>query len=187
MDDNNPYQLALIAAKPTSLSDLQVSTPLWRLLSSSLPSDGEVAEICGDPVLHTEVKFIAARLSMLAKPCGEEAVRLALQPLILVYGVSQGANTAAFWKVYFKQLSDLPAEALAKAVDDYAGLPDAEFFPKPGPLRALALKHAEPICRAAYRARRAADSMPRKQGERVDPAKIRELAAQLSGRLTKRW
>ncbi|MDB5438483.1 MAG: hypothetical protein JWM33_910, partial [Caulobacteraceae bacterium] len=83
-----------------------------------------------------------------------QAVRAALSPLVLVYGVGEAARSAAFWGVYVETLSGLPAEALRAAAADYAAGAGAEFFPKPGPLKALALKHAEPLRRAAARAAR---------------------------------
>lgn len=89
-------------------------------------------------------------------------MREALQPLVLVYGVGEAAKSAAFWRVYVEQLSGFPAEALAQAVSDYAGGANAEFFPKPGPLKALAAKRAEPILKALSRAKRAAATLPPK-------------------------
>src|SRR4051812_46581833 len=112
-----PNALSPITAPPPSVSDLAISTPLWRLLSSSLPSDGEIAEILSDPALHAEARRIAPALAEAASPCGDEAVRLALQPLVLVFGVPEGSKSQAFWAVYYKTLGSLPAEALAKAVE----------------------------------------------------------------------
>jgi hypothetical protein len=91
------------------------------------------------------------------EPCGDEAVKRAMQPLVLVFGVSDSARTSAFWKVYLQALRDLPVAALEQAVQDYASSPESLFFPKPGQLKALALKRAEPIYQAASRAKSAAD------------------------------
>lgn len=126
---------------------------LWRLLDSRLPAAVEVAEIAADPVLSAECRDVAGTLADLAAPCGDAFVKRALQPLVLVFGVGEAARSSAYWTVYVKALRDLPAQALARAVEDYARRPDAAFFPKPGPLRALAETHAVPIRRAATRAR----------------------------------
>ncbi len=143
------------AAAPPTLSDLAISTPLWRLLSSNVGAAAEIAEIAGDPRLRSEALAILPKLLARASPCGDERVRRALQPLILVYGASEATKAPAFWQVYYAALSGLPTEALALGVKDYLAAADSEFFPKPGPLRALCEKHAEPIFKAASRAKRA--------------------------------
>lgn len=119
-----------------------------------------------EPALLAEARASVKPLEAIAAPCGEEAVRRLLQPLVLVLGVSEAAKTRAFWKVYFDQLSGLPAEALAQAVNDYAGGETSEFFPKPGPLKALAMRRAEPIYKALSRAKRAAKMLPARKYER---------------------
>lgn len=158
-----------------------MSTRLWRLLSSKLPGDAEVAEICSDVALHTEARAKAHMLASVARGAGEDGVAKALAPLVLVYGVGKAAETKAFWGVYFNALRDIPAEALSRAVDEYTTLPDSEFFPKPGPLKAIALKHAEPILKAAHRSRKAAESQLRKPIKRINGDELLELSALLRG------
>lgn len=114
----------------------------------------------GDLALRLEAKKLAPALMEIAKPCGGEVVKAILQPLVVVYGLPPGAKASAFWAEYVKALDDLPREALQKAADDYAKSAQAEFFPKPGPLRQLALKHAEPMLKAAHRARKASEKLP---------------------------
>lgn len=167
------------------MSDCRVSTPLWRLLSSNLPADAEIEAICSDPILHREVKHLAPHLKRLSQGAGDEGVRKALQPLVIVFGVGEAATTKAFWKIYFEALRDVPQEALERAVEDYTKKEDAEFFPKPGPLRALAYRHAEPIFKAAHRAKRAADSLPRKSVQRITAEQFAELQTILGGRARK--
>lgn len=116
--------------------------------------------------------------------CGEDAVASALAPLVLVFGVSDSARSTAFWRIYKQQLAGLPREALAASVDEYAGLPDSHFFPKPGPLRALAIKHAAPLYQAASRARRALSLGPKKVVDKSPEAieLVRRMAAEPLGR-----
>jgi hypothetical protein len=148
-----------------------------------MPADVEVEEILSTPLLHAEAKAIAPHLSRLAQGCGAEQVALALQPLVLVYGLGAQAKSSAFWKLYIDALADIPAESLAEALSDYAREPTAEFFPKPGPLRALALKRAAPLLKAAYRAKRAANSLPRRPpADPVKPEQFAELTAILGGK-----
>ena len=146
--------------KPLSLTNCRISTGLWRRLASEAPADLELAEIVASPALHAEAKALIPALAAVAAPCGPQSVRAALQPLVLIYGVGEAAKSAAFWKVYIDALAGLPAEALAQAVIDYAAQPDAEWFPKPGPLKALASKRAEKIWKAYSRAKRAAAALP---------------------------
>lgn len=104
---------------------------------------------------------------------------------MIVFGVGEAATTKAFWKIYFEALRDVPQEALELAVRDYTTKADAEFFPKPGPLRALAYKHAEPLFKATHRANRAADSLPRKPTERISGEQFAELQTILGGKVRK--
>lgn len=139
-----------------------------------------MAEIAATPGLIAQARIAAPMLRQIAATgCGEEAVKRSLQPLVLVFGVGEAARSAAFWRVYIKALSDVPLEALIGAVEEYPRLADAEFFPKPGPLRALALKHAEPIYQAASRARRAANLKPARPIERGTPEQRKAFAEQV--------
>src|SRR6185503_10867246 len=128
---------------------------LWRLLSSNHDASTEVADIVADPELHTEAKRVCSALTLRAAGAGEHAVRQALQPLVLVFGVGEAARSPAFWQAY-RVLAGVPPEALRQGIEDYLAASDSTFFPKPGPLKALCDKHAEPIYKAAARANRAA-------------------------------
>lgn len=135
-----------------------MSAPLWRLLSSNHDASTEVEEIAADPALKAEAKAFCQALAELSAAAGESAVMRALQPLVLVYGVGEAAKSPAFWDAY-KVLSGLPEEALQRGIEEYLSLSDSQFFPKPGPLKALCDKHAAPLYKAAYRASKAA-SLP---------------------------
>lgn len=144
--------------KPTSITSL-MSPRLWTLVSSNHDANTEIAEIAADPELHREAKAVCAALANRASGAGESSVKLALQPLVLVYGVSEATKSPAFWQAY-RVLAGLPVEALQRGIEDYLAAPDSQFFPKPGPLKALCDKHAEPIFKAAFRAARAAALSP---------------------------
>lgn len=135
-----------------------MSTQLWALLSSQVDPNTEIAAIAADPEMKAEARRLCQPLAELAASAGEAAVREALKPLVLVYGVGEAARSPAFWQAY-KVLSGLPVDALRRGIEEYLGLADSQFFPKPGPLKALCDKHAEPIYRACYRASKAA-SLP---------------------------
>lgn len=151
-----------------------MSEPLWRRLSSSVGSDAEVAEIVSSPVLHAEARQMAPALRKLAEPCGPEAALAALRPLVLVYGIQEAARSAHFWRPYMEVLGSVPLEALSLAISEYIAKPDSAFFPKPGPLKAIADRQAEPIRRAAHRATTAARMEARH--ERAPPTEQQRAA-----------
>lgn len=161
----------------------EVTPQLWRLLVHEPTADLCVDEVCRSPKLHAEVQRAWPAIQAHAAPCGLHAATQALAALFPVYPPPDRSveEWAAFWKAYHEDLADLPLEALQAAVKDYRQGEKSEFFPKPGPLRALALKRAEPILKAAYRAKRCAESLPRKplanetMSERMGmAAKVRE-------------
>jgi hypothetical protein len=154
---DHPHIPAQIPAQPLALSDLKLTKTLHALLFGKTPADVAVAEIRQDRALHIEVRRVANDLRKLAGPCGEEFVGVEMKKLILVYGAGESPRAASWWKLYYQALRDVPREALEQAVQDYVSSPDSLFFPKPGQLKALAMKRAEPIYQAASRAKRAAD------------------------------
>jgi hypothetical protein len=154
-----PNDLAPITGSTLSAISSSMSGRLWTLLSSNLDATTEVEEIAADPALKAEAKAVCTALAQIACAAGESAVQEALKPLVLVYGVGEAARSPAFWQAY-KIMAGLPWEALRLGVEDYLAQPDSEFFPKPGPLKALCDKHAEPIYKAAFRASRAAALPP---------------------------
>jgi len=56
-----------------------------------------------------------------------------------------------FWRFYTDALGDQPLESLKAGVDEYVRHGDSEFFPKPGPLKAICEKHAMPLAKAKSR------------------------------------
>lgn len=166
-------------AQPPTLNDLAISAPLWKLLSSNVGAQAEIEEIASDPRLRSEALALLPALMLRATPAGEERVLRALRPLVLVYGASEATKAPAFWQAYYGALSGLPVEALARGIADYTSAADSEFFPKPGPLRALCEKHAAPIFKAAHRAKRALE-VPKAQREPPSEAEKAAVAALLA-------
>lgn len=105
---------------------------------------------------------MTARLEAHAEGCGGKAVVATLAPLVTLYGVSDRSETewTAFWGFYIEALAGSPLEALKGGVAQYVASPKSEFFPKPGPLKALVDEHARPIRGAAFRASRALEKLP---------------------------
>lgn len=133
-----------------------------------------------NPDLHREAANICTVLAQRSAAAGEHAVMAALRPLVLVYGVGEAAKAPAFWEAY-KVLSGVPAEALAAGVREYLAAPDSEFFPKPGPLKALCDKQAEPLFKAAYRASRAASlPAPKRKPTEAERMEVHRMAEQVA-------
>ena len=114
-------------------------------------------DLAEDPAVRGELVRVAGRLQRHTEPCGPKAVAKTLAPLATLYGVSDKgeAEWRAFWGFYADALGELPAEALAAGVAEYVADPKSEFFPKPGPLKAICERHAVPLRMAANRARKA--------------------------------
>lgn len=91
------------------------------------------------------------------EPCGPAVVLEVLAPLLALYGVGRksDAEAEAFWGFYLDALGGLPAEALRNGVAEYVADGKSEFFPRPGPLKAICERHAVPLRMAANRARKA--------------------------------
>ena len=120
------------------------------------------------------------------EPCGGEYVAKAIMGLFPVFPQPERTTPewSAFWRVYKSALADLPAFALDKAITDAVNLPEAEFIPKPGPLRAMAMNRARDALQAAYIARRAANSLPRKAPSEEDRKRVAAMMAELAQSLT---
>lgn len=134
----------------------ECSPELWRRLTDTRVSWSDaVARLAEDQPLGLADASRALERHVAA--CGDKTVVEHLAPLVTLFGVadrSEGEWTA-FWKFYLDALSDLPREALAAGIAEYVAQPDSQFFPRPGPLKAICDKHAAPIRMAANRARKA--------------------------------
>lgn len=98
-----------------------------------------------------------AQLQRHVEPCGAKWVAAELGPLLTLYGVPEKSEAEArtFWGFYIDALGGLPREAVRAGIGEYVRDPKSEFFPKPGPLKAICERHAIPLRMAANRAQRA--------------------------------
>lgn len=110
-----------------------------------------------DPSIRLELRAVSADLQRHIEPCGPSVVVEILAPLLALYGIGRKteAEAEAFWGFYMDALGNLPAEALRAGVAEYIADPKSEFFPKPGPLKAICERHAVPLRMAANRAQKA--------------------------------
>lgn len=148
--------IATRPAKSTAISASAACSPeLWKLLTGREPNYlDNTARVARDPALKAEVIAALPDIVRLAAPCGPKFVIGALMPLVAVFGVGDRsqAEWAAFWRFYTDALSDMPAEAVTAGIKAYVHKPDSEFFPKPGPLRALVEEAGHPVICAKRRA-----------------------------------
>lgn len=127
-----------------------------------MTNEGETwADACrslaNDDRALSEIVEALPRLEAAAEPCGPEFVVTQLAPLLALYNVPKksGDEAKAFWGLYIDALQGLPREAIKAGVRDYVADASSEWFPKPGPLRALCERHAVPVRMAVSRARKA--------------------------------
>ncbi len=157
----------LIAKTPSEISSKElsvaVSPRLWVLLSDErADADDAIHAILTTPGLLAETREALPALEAKLAPCGDVFVVTELTKWSLVFDPGVRGEVPAFWTPYKRALADLPQSSILGAMADWEKQPDAEFLPKPGPLRALALKRAGPLYCAIGRARRAIKSpMPR--------------------------
>lgn len=116
-----------------------------------------VADLASDPAARRELVAVNTSLQRHVEPCGAKLVVATLGPLLSLYGVADKSENEAkaFWGFYIDALSDLPVEALRAGVAEYVADGKSEFFPRPGPLKAICERHAIPLRMAANRARKA--------------------------------
>lgn len=123
-----------------------------RLTDERLPFFERVKALQADPAALAELRDTLPVLESQVAPAGRDSIIAGLAPLLSIYGVSDRSPNewASFWSLYADVLADVPLEALRAAVKEYVSGPDSQFFPKPGPLKALCDKHAAPA-RIAHR------------------------------------
>lgn len=157
----------IVKARPLApTASAECSQALWRQLTDDRVGFGEAVEelraLAVDlPGFRQEIANAAEQLQRHAEPCGAKAVIATLVPLVTLYGMADRseAEWRTFWGFYVKALGELPGEALRKGVDEYVSDPKSEFFPRPGPLKAICEKHAIPIRMAMSRARKTAQHL----------------------------
>lgn len=128
-----------------------------RLQNADMTWSDAAADLAADPQAVAELRQCWPQIESAMEPCGGHAVVEALAPLLALYGVPRktDAEAKAFWGFYIEALADLPREALRDAVRDYVADARSEWFPKPGPLKALADRRTIPLRMAYSRARKA--------------------------------
>lgn len=152
----NPRPLAKIASA-------ECSAELWRRLTNAQQGWTEaVQELAEDPAARAGLVAVSDKLQRHIEPCGAKAIITTLAPLATLYGVGDktDAEWRTFWGFYADALGSLPAEAVRAGVSEYVADSKSEFFPRPGPLKAICERHAIPLRMAANRAQKALQLAP---------------------------
>ena len=156
-----------------------MSGTLRTLLLGSGTRSEAVEEIAASPALRDELRMTLPELERTIAGCGPEAVKAALAPLVVLFSVGEQAKVGVWWRAYLDALAGLPADAVQAACREYPTLSDSEFMPKPGPLRALAVKHGAQAFQAVGRAREALSApLPKRLGP-TTPEVTAKVAADL--------
>lgn len=123
-----------------------------------------IEKIALDTELLAEARRLLPAVTAAAAPCGLPGIIAALKPLASVYGwpaafsAGDEATTADFWTVYREALGDLPWSAILAGCEAYNRASTSEFFPRPGPLRALCEAKRDEIHLAAFRLAKAVEA-----------------------------
>ncbi len=146
-----------------ALSLRQPSPALKLQLSAAISNEQAVREIATNPRLRAECEQLYPTLSTQARnPSGTDGVMRVVGKRFALFGVNLTEESApAWWDDYFEALEDIPESALEAGMRAHikAG---AQFMPKPGELRTLALTTVNPAVRALERARAALEYQPPK-------------------------
>jgi hypothetical protein len=128
-------------------------------LASCLKTTDEAAieAIASTPALAAEARQQIVRVGMLVrKPATREEILQIVGSRFSTFPQPQRgeAEWAAWWSDYFQTLSDVSAESLELGMRAAIARADTEFLPKPGQLRALAIRQLTPGARAVNLMRR---------------------------------
>lgn len=163
---------------------LALGTPLSPALLARLTRDSAseaMAAVAACPALRAEAAAVLPALRAQAQAAGDAGVARTISKLFALYPQPDRseAEWAAWWEAYYEDLAEFPSAALAEACRAWRRRPDAEFFPKPGPLRALAREAARPLLTALARAERATRTPPPDPGPPLTPEQREALAREL--------
>lgn len=138
------------------------SPALSGLLAPSQSFLFAVDEIRKTPALHDEARAMLAELQVINRPATAKEIIGELAPLVALFGVQDKGEDewAAFWKIYIEDLGRYPRWVIAEAAKRYRRQKDADWFPRPGPLRDLCEDTFSASSAAEHRLSRGLPSLP---------------------------
>lgn len=150
-------------------------SPGLKSLLTMAPSSSAVLEIISVPAFVEECRqAVPALWEAATRPASKEGVMEVLSRRFTVYQQPErtGPEWADFWRLYIDAVGDIPKAALEAGLVAWGRDPSAEFLPKPGKWRELALTEPNRAARAAERAREAVDRYDREQARKNAPPSI---------------
>lgn len=135
------------------------------------------------PVMLAEVQRALPSIEVLATfPAGPSGVRRVLAPALVLFRLDMSEGEwGVWWKTYIELLEDLPETALEAGLKAHLRSPDAEFMPKPGKLRELALTTANTAAQMLERARGALRRAHIAEEHRGPPVSREQVDRMLAG------
>lgn len=141
----------LIPVPPNELTALTGCSPaLWTRLTSNPDRLGwfeRIEAMQRDQQIVAEVRSALPKIQAFGRAATPKEAIAILARMVPLYGVSDRsqAEWSTFWGFYLETLGAVPVRALKAACSEYVAAPDSQFFPKPGPLKAICDRHAAPI------------------------------------------
>lgn len=152
----------LQAAKTVST---ECSPALWRQLTENPSRKGwfeRIGDLKADGRAVDAIKANLPAIMGARQPADPKQIVRELAKMVPIFGVTDRSQTewSTFWRVYLDVLDDVPLSALKTAIGEYLAAPDSNFFPRPGPLKAICDRHAAPYRTAASLAERVLEIPP---------------------------
>lgn len=168
----------LPARQAATTASTACSPALWTLLTENRSRKGwfeRIDDLRRDPKAVEAIKAALPALQGAAQPAEPKVIVRELAKMVPIFGVADrsSAEWATFWRFYLDVLADVPPAALKAACTEYVAAPDSNFFPRPGPLKAICDRHAADIRTAARLAERALQPIDRAAPARefgIEPA-----------------
>jgi hypothetical protein len=159
------------------------SEALWRLLTTEPNAELAMNELARSPALLAEAQRFAHALTDRARPASRERIAQVISRRFATFPQPNRSDEEwrEFWADYFHALKDVPAESLEAGMREWVGTDTSGFLPKPGQLAALCRREAEPLWKAASRARKAfqiQSPTPASKMEDAERARMRALVAE---------
>ena len=128
---------------------------MWNSLTSNSGGKGwfqRIDDLRSEPAAVEQLRALLPALEAADQPASLNQVMVAISEIATIFPLSD--QSSGEWKIkakfYANALAGLPISAIEAGIADYVNRPDSQYWPKPGPLKAICEQHALPT-RAALR------------------------------------
>jgi len=152
----------------------ECSPALWTLLTDNSGRKGwfeRIDELVRDPAAVDAIRANLPAIQAARQPADPKVIVRELAKMVPIFGVSDrsAAEWSTFWRFYLDVLDDVPPAALRAAITEYVSAPDSNFFPRPGPLKAICDRHSATV--------KIAERLAQRVLQRIEPATPQGAAA----------